>query len=135
MVEGGRLRGVAERRNASSGRAEDVALDPGLLAEGRQKLSLTGRLRQPRTIASIVIPMFLLVLAVRSIPGFELETLPDRILHANAALLMLACVSYYAGFPLRGLRWRVLLRNADSRVSLAAATEIVLVRVRRWSRH
>jgi len=68
-----------------------------------------------------------LALAARSLPGFELETLPDRILHASPALLLLACVSYYAGFPLRGLRWRLLLRNAGSPVGLSDATEILFL--------
>ena len=36
------------------------------------QLSLSRRLRQPRTIISIVLPIALLILFVRSLPGFKL---------------------------------------------------------------
>ena len=40
------------------------------------QLSLGRRLRQPRTIISIVLPIVLLVLFVRALPGFKLDELP-----------------------------------------------------------
>src|SRR5437868_3753448 len=41
-----------------------------------ESLSLGRRLRQPRTIISLVLPLFLLVLLVRALPGFDLAQLP-----------------------------------------------------------
>ena len=44
------------------------------------QLSLVQRLRQPRTIISIVLPLVLLVLFARSLPGFKLAELPGKIM-------------------------------------------------------
>ena len=53
-----------------------------------EQLSLVARLRQPRTIISIVLPIVLLALFVRSLPEFKLEELPGKILAANPWLLL-----------------------------------------------
>ncbi len=76
-----------------------------------EQLSLVARLKKPRTIISIILPILLLGLFVKSLPGFKLEELPDKILGANPLLLLAAFVVFYAGFPLRGLRWSA---GADS---------------------
>jgi uncharacterized protein (TIRG00374 family) len=92
-----------------------------------EQLSLTRRLRQPRTIISIVLPIVLLVLFVRSLPGFKLEELPDKILGANPALLLAAFVIFYAGFPLRGLRWAVLVHKTGFALRVRDAIEIIFL--------
>jgi glycosyltransferase 2 family protein len=91
------------------------------------QLSLTRRLRQPRTIISIVLPIVLLVLFVRSLPGFKLEELPDKILGANPMLLLAAFVIFYAGFPLRGLRWAILVRKTGFALRVRDAIEIIFL--------
>jgi glycosyltransferase 2 family protein len=91
------------------------------------QLSLTRRLRQPRTIISIVLPIVLLMLFVRSLPGFKLEELPDKILGANPLLLLAAFVIFYAGFPLRGLRWAVLVRKTGFALRVRDAIEIIFL--------
>ena len=68
------------------------------------------RLRQPRTMVSFVVPILLLVLALESLPGFEVDRLPGRLLQTNPILLALALACYYSTFPIRGYRWRLLLR-------------------------
>jgi uncharacterized protein (TIRG00374 family) len=92
-----------------------------------EQLSLTRRLRQPRTIISIVLPIALLVLFVRSLPGFKLEELPDKILGANPWLLLAALGIYYVGFPLRGLRWAMLVRRSGFGLKVRDATEIIFL--------
>ena len=67
-------------------------------------ISLGKRLRQPRTAISIVLPIVVLVLVIRALPGFHLEALPGNILAANKWLLLAALGVYYLGFPLRGYR-------------------------------
>jgi hypothetical protein len=74
-------------------------------------LSLASRLRQPRTILSIVVPL--------AIIGFflylnreRLAEVPSLILQANPALVLAAFVVFYLGFPLRGYRWSLLLRES-----------------------
>lgn len=91
------------------------------------QLSLARRLRQPRTIISLVLPLVLLVLFVRSLPGFHLEELPDKILSANWLILLLAFGVFYAGFPLRGLRWALLVRRTGFPLRIRDATEIIFL--------
>ncbi|HEX5589259.1 MAG TPA: lysylphosphatidylglycerol synthase transmembrane domain-containing protein [Candidatus Limnocylindrales bacterium] len=91
------------------------------------QLSLARRLRQPRTIISLVLPIILLVLFVRSLPGFHLDELPDKILAANGGLLLLAFLVFYLGFPLRGLRWSILVRRSGFPLKVRDATEIIFL--------
>lgn len=91
------------------------------------QLSLARRLRQPRTIISLVLPLALLALFVRSLPGFHLEELPDKILSANWLILLLAFGVFYAGFPLRGLRWALLVRRTGFPLRIRDATEIIFL--------
>jgi glycosyltransferase 2 family protein len=91
------------------------------------QLSLGRRLRQPRTIVSIVVPTVLLALLVANLPGFKLDQLPGLLSHANLLLLAGAFAIYYVGFPLRGLRWVLLLRGTGFRVRTRDATEIIFI--------
>lgn len=91
------------------------------------QVSLGARLRQPRTIISIVLPIALLVLFVKSLPGFKVEELPDKILGANPWLLLAAFTIFYVGFPLRGLRWSMLVRRSGFALKVRDATEIIFL--------
>ena len=91
------------------------------------QISLGRRLRQPRTILSLVLPIALLALFVRSLPGFNLSELPAKILAANGWLLLLAFAIFYAGFPIRGLRWSVLVRATGYPLKTRDSTEIIFI--------
>jgi uncharacterized protein (TIRG00374 family) len=103
-----------------------AVLEPGDEVS-RDQLSLTRRLANPKTIISIVVPIVLLVLLVRALPGFHLEQLPARILAADPLWLIAAFVVYYLGFPLRGYRWALLIRSTGERLSVRDSTEIVFI--------
>lgn len=90
-------------------------------------LSLARRLREPRTIVSLAIPILLIVLLVRALPGRELDKLPGFVLAANPLLLLAALAIYYATFPLRGYRWAILLRGSGEHVTLRDSTEILYI--------
>ena len=107
--------------DASSTRAGTAAV------EAAQAISLGARLRQPRTILSIVLPLVLLALIARSLPGFDLERLPGLVATADPRLLLVAFAVYYLGFPLRGLRWRTILRGVGIRLRAREATEIIFL--------
>ncbi|MEZ0241304.1 MAG: YbhN family protein [Chloroflexota bacterium] len=92
-----------------------------------EQLSLARRLRQPRTIISIVVPIVLLFLFVRSLPGFKLDELPGKILSANPWLLLAAFGIHYLGFPLRGARWALLVRGTGFPLRIRDATEIIFL--------
>ncbi len=84
-------------------------------------------MRQPRTILSLLIPIVLLVLIYVSLPGFRLGELANDILSANGALLLAAVVVYYIGFPLRGLRWSMLVKGAGTQLGTRDSTEIIYI--------
>jgi uncharacterized protein (TIRG00374 family) len=91
------------------------------------QISLARRLRQPRTIISLVLPLGLLVLFATSLPGFKLDELPGTILRANGLLLLAALGIFYVGFPLRGYRWALLVRRSGFNLGVRDATEIIFL--------
>jgi glycosyltransferase 2 family protein len=96
-------------------------------AVNADQLSLGRRLRQPRTIISLVLPIVLLILFVRSLPGFQLEELPGKIAQANPLLLLAALGIFYLGFPLRGYRWAILVRRSGFNLGVRDASEIIFL--------
>ncbi len=98
----------------------DAAANPAPLSLGR-------RLRQPRTILSILVPLILVVLVFRLTLNLDLNELIDGVSRANKWLLLAAFLVFYAGFPLRGLRWTMLLRGAGYRVPVRDSTEILFL--------
>jgi uncharacterized protein (TIRG00374 family) len=112
---------------------EDATNDPGappLEDDGSeveaQQLALSRRLRQPRTIISILIPLAVIAVFV-AINGDQLGRVPGLIAEANPLLVGLAFLIFYAGFPLRGFRWALLLRGTGLRVSTRDSTEILFL--------
>jgi uncharacterized protein (TIRG00374 family) len=105
------------------------------VAEGRREadqvsadsLSLGRRLRQPKTILSLVLPIILLVLVFRVVLNINVDDLIAGIRQANPLLLVAAFLVFYAGFPLRGLRWALLLRGSGFRIGLRDSTEILFL--------
>jgi uncharacterized protein (TIRG00374 family) len=89
-------------------------------------MSLARRLRQPRTILSIAIPIAVIAIFV-ALNGAQLSKVPSLVLAANPALVLAAFVVFYAGFPLRGLRWSTLLQGTGLRVSTRDSTEIIFL--------
>ena len=91
------------------------------------QLSLSKRLRQPRTLISLILPIVLLALFLVALPGFELEQLPGKIAAANPLLLLSALVVFYLGFPLRGLRWALLVRQTGFPLKVRDSVEIIFL--------
>jgi uncharacterized protein (TIRG00374 family) len=91
-----------------------------------EQVSLGRRMRQPRTIISILIPLAIIVIFV-AINGQALSKVPALIAAANPALVLLAVLIFYAGFPLRGLRWAILLRGTGLRIGVKDSTEIIFL--------
>jgi uncharacterized protein (TIRG00374 family) len=89
-----------------------------------EQMSLMRRIRQPRTIISIAIPIFILAAFV-AINGEQLYLVPGLIFQANPVLVLAAFLVFYLGFPLRGLRWAILLKGTNLRVPVKDSTEII----------
>ncbi|HYH91902.1 MAG TPA: lysylphosphatidylglycerol synthase transmembrane domain-containing protein [Candidatus Saccharimonadales bacterium] len=99
--------------------------DPERVPDADQ-MSIGRRLRQPRTIISILVPFFIIGAFV-AINGAALARVPGLVLAANGALVLVAFLVFYAGFPLRGLRWKVLLRGASFQIGTKDSTEIIFL--------
>jgi uncharacterized protein (TIRG00374 family) len=91
-----------------------------------EQMSLLRRIRQPRTLLSIAVPLAILVVAVAA-NWKEMREVPGQIAGANPLLLLAAFLVYYCGFPLRGYRWTRLLRGAGYRVKVKDGTEILFL--------
>lgn len=111
----------------------DPALDPAsaLVATAErepdaEQMSIARRLRQPRTIVSIAVPLVIIAVFV-AINGEQLKKVPGLILGMNPLLALAAFAIFYAGFPLRGLRWAILLRGTGLRIPAKDSTEIIFL--------
>jgi glycosyltransferase 2 family protein len=119
-------------RTAAKGVAASPRPSPGAIAPRGENepdiegMSLARRLRQPRTILSIAIPIVVIAVFV-SINGAQLSKVPSLVLGANPWLVLAAFLIFYAGFPLRGLRWATLLRGTGQHVSTRDSTEIIFL--------
>ena len=91
-----------------------------------EQVSLGRRLRQPRTIVSILVPLAIIVLFV-ALNWEQLQRVPELILQANLLLALAAFGIFYVGFPLRGFRWALLLRGTGFHCPTKDATEIVFL--------
>ena len=87
-------------------------------------VSLARRLRQPRTILSIVVPLAIIAFFLY-LNRERLSAVPDLILQANPALVLLAFIVFYLGFPLRGYRWARLLRQTGFGIRVRDSQEIL----------
>jgi uncharacterized protein (TIRG00374 family) len=114
-----------ERRSGLDRRAPDERRQADRV--NADNLSLGRRLRQPRTILSLLLPIILLFLVFRVALNVDVGELAAGVGRANPLLLLAAFVVFYAGFPLRGLRWARLLRGTGFRIGLRDATEILFL--------
>ena len=89
-------------------------------------ISLGQRLRQPRTILSIVVPLAIIAFFLY-LNRERLAAVPELILQADPALVLLAFVVFYLGFPLRGYRWERLLRETGFVIGVRDSSEILYI--------
>ena len=108
--------------------ADEQLIDyPGVHEASEPPPPLSQRLRDPRTIISIVLPIVLVVLIAVTFGNINFEALIERSRSANPWLLLAAFGVYYLGFPLRGYRWTLLLRGAGTEVRVRDSTEIIFI--------
>jgi glycosyltransferase 2 family protein len=110
------------------GEEADALINPNEPVEvpPAEQMSLMRRLRQPRTLLSIGVPLLIIVVALW-LNRSALAEVPGYIAGANPLLLLAAFAVYYMGFPLRGRRWATLLRGAGYKVRTRDATEILFL--------
>jgi glycosyltransferase 2 family protein len=95
-----------------------LAPDPELTDELPEELeverggfSLWERLRSPRTLVSFGLALAIVIFAFRGL-NIDIGRTWQYIRQANPWMLLLAFCVFYTTFPIRALRWRLLLRNA-----------------------
>ena len=91
-----------------------------------EQLSIGRRLRQPRTILSITVPLVVIAIFFW-LNGDRLVEVPALLLQVNPALVLVAFGVFYLGFPLRGYRWTLLLRGTGANVPVRDSTEIIFL--------
>ena len=77
----------------------------------RRGFDLKGWLLRPRTLISFGLALGIILFIFRGIDIDPAETI-RQMRQVNPALYLLAFVIFYLTFPLRAVRWHVLLRNA-----------------------
>ncbi len=90
-------------------------------------VSLGRRLRQPRTIVSIVLPLVIVVLVFQVAFKLDVATLVRGVQQANKLWLVVAFIVFYLGFPLRGYRWARILSATRFRLGTVDGTEILFL--------
>ncbi|HLL78195.1 MAG TPA: lysylphosphatidylglycerol synthase transmembrane domain-containing protein, partial [Ktedonobacteraceae bacterium] len=80
----------------------------------QKQLSISSRLLNWRTIVPLVIVIVALVYFAKQANIDPQKTL-DAIKHANFLFVLAAFFTYYLSFPIRTLRWRILLQNVGYR--------------------
>ena len=92
----------------------------------RRRCRWRARLRQPRTIISIAVPLIVIAIFV-AINGDQLARVPAWCSTRTRPSCSLAFIVFYSGFPLRGLRWAMLLRGTGLRIRIRDSTEIIFL--------
>jgi len=102
----------------------DAPLDEAI---PEQEVSLARRLLNWRTIGSIAFGLVLVFLLFRVILNVDFGRAFELMRGANLWLLLAGLVAYYLTFPLRSLRWTLILRRVGTQVGYRAATEILFL--------
>jgi uncharacterized protein (TIRG00374 family) len=89
-----------------------------------REVSLTRRVLNWRTLASVAFALVLLALSFRTM-GANLGRTWELISSANVAFLAIAFLAYYLTFPIRGWRWRYVLSKVGTNIGFKDATEIL----------
>jgi len=86
---------------------------------------LLARLTRRSTLFALLLILVLVLGVVRAATSFDLSEVSLDLQRANPLWLLAALVASWATFPLRGLRWRMILSASGFTISRRAATEIL----------
>lgn len=86
---------------------------------------LLARLSRRSTIFAMLLTVVLVAGVVRAATSFNLAEVAATLNRANVAWLLVALAASWSTFPLRGLRWRMILIASGLQISRRAATEIL----------
>jgi glycosyltransferase 2 family protein len=102
----------AARVTASTSSAgQDQSAGETPVEEAPADLSLSRRFFDWKTLASFVVAIAILALLLSRVK-IDVGATLEAIRHADPFLFLLGAVSFYMVFPVRGLRWQLMLRNS-----------------------
>ena len=99
---------LSSERGTIGGPPSPLELD----ASGEFLGPLRRQILRPRTLIPVVVALAGLVLALRSLLGISPVAIWAELSDANPLILLVAVGVFYLTFPVRALRWRILLTNA-----------------------
>lgn len=98
-----------------------------------QTIGLRRRIFHPATLISFGVAVLLLIALARGV-DVSFSDMARAIGNANPLLIAAGLVAYYVNFPMRGIRWRLLIENAQAETdepvplpSRRAFSEIILL--------
>jgi uncharacterized protein (TIRG00374 family) len=91
------------------------------------EVALGRRFLNWRTIGSTVFALVLVFLLFRVVLNVDFGRTWQLVQTANVGLLLVGLVAYYLTFPLRSLRWSLILRRVGSPIPYRDATEILFL--------
>jgi hypothetical protein len=112
----GRSEGFAGRESETSPPPEQpwnddiLGIEEEVVAE-KEKFSLWQRLRSPHTLISFVIAIAIIVFVFRGL-NIDIQQTLFHMRNANIGFLLMGFAVFYLTFPMRAVRWRLLLNNA-----------------------
>jgi hypothetical protein len=90
-----------------------------------REVSLRDRLLNLRTIGSFAFALLLVLFLFRVVLNVDFASTIGYVSRANVWMLLAGLFFYYCTFPLRSLRWSLILRKVGSAVPYRDATEIL----------
>ncbi|HEU5012910.1 MAG TPA: lysylphosphatidylglycerol synthase transmembrane domain-containing protein [Roseiflexaceae bacterium] len=96
---------------ARSAEPHEAQESPTVVEVEREGFSLGRSLRNPRTIISFVLALAIILFIFRGLDINVAQTW-SYIRKANGWLFLLGFLVFYATFPIRAFRWRILMKNA-----------------------
>jgi uncharacterized protein (TIRG00374 family) len=118
-------RGQADERGHSIYEAGEFLDAPPDAVIPEQEVSLRARLLNLRTIGSIIFAALLVFFLFRVVLNVDFASTIEYMSNANLLMLLVGLLAYYCTFPLRSLRWTIILRKVGTRVPYRDATEIL----------
>lgn len=103
---------LEETNQPAAPETTDTPTNPGSEEVEQGGFSLWDRLRNPRTLVSFGIAIAIVIFAFRGL-NINIQETWRYMRGANPWLLLTGFVVFYLTFPLRALRWRLLLENAN----------------------
>jgi uncharacterized protein (TIRG00374 family) len=93
--------------------------------EAEAELAIGNRVGNWKTIVSFGFALVVFAVAIYK-GGFDPHAIWNRVKHLNILIFLSAFVVYYATFPIRGYRWKVLLQNAYRGTHAEAVDEMTV---------